>query len=58
MANVTQNKKFSEMLLPQYPLDEAIEWIKSNLEPEDVFGFDRLNAWASANGFIEGGIPE
>jgi hypothetical protein len=36
-------------LLPANPLDTAIEWIKGNLSPDDVFDEDQLAAHARSN---------
>ena len=32
-------------------LDDAVDWIKSSLEPEDVFDESDLEDWAIDNGF-------
>jgi len=37
MTSARHNKDFIIDLLPSYPLDKAIEWIKANLSPDDVF---------------------
>jgi len=55
MATEEQNKKFTGSLLVQWPLDEAIDWIKANLSPEDVFDEDELSEWATDRGFVKGG---
>jgi hypothetical protein len=49
-----QNRQFAESILPTWPLDEAIEWINSNMEPGDVFTEDKLEEWAENNGFTKG----
>ena len=46
MATALQNASFASDLLPQYPLDDAIDWIKNNLEPDDVFDETTLERWA------------
>lgn len=46
MATVKENKNFVVDLLPANLLDDAIAWIASNLEPEDVFSFEELEEWA------------
>lgn len=53
MASSFENKQFAEAILPAWPLDEAIDWIKANLSPEDVFDFEQLKAWAEDCGFVE-----
>lgn len=34
-------------------LESALEWIKENLTPEQVFDQDELEEWATSNGFVE-----
>ena len=34
-------------------LDDAIEWIKENLDPNDVFNDRELIEWALDHGFVE-----
>jgi len=53
MPSVQQNNNFIQALLPQYPLDEAIDWIQNNLDPDDVFTEQQLRDWAEASGFVE-----
>ena len=38
---------------PETWLDAAIEWIGTNLNPEDVFSENALSIWARDNGFKE-----
>ena len=49
MASAQQNRDFTTAVVSQYPLDEAIDWIRSNMEPEDVFEPETLLAWAKEN---------
>lgn len=37
MANATQNEQFARELLTTYPLDQALSWIKSNMDIDDVY---------------------
>lgn len=53
MATVKQNDDFARSIFPIYVLDEAIEWIKKNLSPEDVFDHAELRDWAERNDFVE-----
>lgn len=53
MAGVRENKAFAEAIFPTWPLDDAISWIQSNMEPEDVFDSEELSQWAINNGFIK-----
>ena len=34
-------------------LEEVVEWVADNLEPEDVYDPDRLEDWAEANGYVK-----
>lgn len=40
MPDITDNRKFGEAVLVQWPLDEAVSWISKNLSIEEVFGED------------------
>jgi hypothetical protein len=51
MATKSQDEQFSEHILVRDPLDEAIEWISHNLNPEDVFTETQLQYWAENNGY-------
>ena len=53
MASVSDNKNFTDQIISAYPLDEAIEWIMHNMDPEDIFSTDQLLAWAEENGYID-----
>lgn len=53
MASVSLNQKFKDEIITRYPLDEAIDFIASNLNPEDVFDEKILAYWATSNGFKE-----
>jgi hypothetical protein len=47
-----QTEKFNETVFRNI-LEEAIEWIRDNMEPEDVFEEEVLEAWAEANDFVK-----
>lgn len=48
MATLSQNKEFSKNTFGEYPLDLVIDWIKRNMDIEDVFDkSDLLNHVAS-----------
>lgn len=49
MLTFNENRNFLEYLTPAHPLDTALEWIKSNLRPEDVFDKSELEEWAIDN---------
>lgn len=34
-------------------LDNAIAWIDSNLDPDEVFDQKKLEAWAESNGYVK-----
>lgn len=47
MTTARQQQEFADRLLPTTGLlDEAIDWIASNLGPTDVFPGEELLAWA------------
>lgn len=56
MASRQDNDKFDRFVasdfLPSYMLDSVIDWIKQNLEPNDVFDDAALEQWAEDNEFI------
>ena len=52
MASVNQNREFVEHLMAGWPLDRAIDWIMTQLSPEDVFDKEALDAWAVEHGYV------
>lgn len=34
--------------------DDCLEWIRQNLNPEDVFSTTQLDKWAESEGYIKG----
>ena len=53
-----QDKSFSEdlisyVLVEKSALGAAIEWIGSNLNPDQVFSDKDLEAWAESNGYTK-----
>ena len=48
-----QDKTFRDALIDTSLLENAIEWIASNMEPEDVFDEAKLRTWAKDMGFVE-----
>ena len=49
MASARHNADFANQLFPTDLLDTAIEWIKANLSPGDVFDDDAISQYARAN---------
>ena len=58
MATTQQNRDFADEMLIQYPLDRAIQWIKANLSPGDVFDEEQLAEHARNNIEIDDVYPE
>lgn len=52
MAGYRENNDFVNAILPRYFLDDAIEWIQENMNPEDVFSDEKLKEWAENNGLV------
>jgi hypothetical protein len=44
-----QDQSFIAEVVPKDLLEQSLDWIRSNMEPEDVFGEDRLIEWAKDN---------
>lgn len=53
MITTRDNQLFTESIMVDYPLDKAIEWIKRNFNPENVFDKAQLETWANENGYIK-----
>lgn len=51
MATVSENRDFVSMVIGDSLLDEAIDYIQSNLDPEDVFESSDLEYWAERNDY-------
>ena len=49
------NERFTQDIIgsPSYFLDGIIDWVRSNLEPEEVFEIRELESWARNNGWVE-----
>ena len=49
-----QEESFSDAVLTlNISLENAIEWIKMNMNPGDVFPESELEMWASTSGYIK-----
>lgn len=46
-------KSVYEVIMSSASLDNAIEWMQQNLEPEDIFSEKQLSNWAEAAGWIK-----
>lgn len=42
-----------EVKMSSTSLDNAIEWIQSQLDPDDVFTEKQLSNWAESNGYTK-----
>lgn len=49
-----QDRLFIDSIISSTLLEEAIEWIKRNLSPEDVFSEKELTYWAENAGMVQG----
>mgnify|MGYP001559453168 CR=1 FL=1 len=50
MPTSSQDRDFACSLLS---LDQAIDWIKNNLDPDQVFSVEQLKEWARDYGLAE-----
>lgn len=55
MFNWTQETDFINNVIGRGILDEAVDWVKSNLEPDEVYDKEELEEWAENNGFVKEG---
>jgi hypothetical protein len=51
MISARQSEDFLNTIISITLLDNAIDWISSNLSPEDVFSDSDLEMWAENNGY-------
>lgn len=49
--NARQNQEFSDTIMPMDLLERAIDWIRGNLSPEEVFTVNELEEWADYSGY-------
>lgn len=52
MYNQREESDFITNVL-NFDLDDVIEWVQKNSNPEDVFDKEDLEQWALDNGFVE-----
>lgn len=50
-TNAKSQERFSAAVIPTILLQDVLEWIRVNLEPEDVFTETELRLWSHAHGF-------
>lgn len=51
MATTTkQDQNFKDEVISRTLLEDALLWIRSNMEPEDVFDEAVLEVWATGHG--------
>lgn len=48
MATSSHGKKFIESVIDSNLLDNAVDWIRDNLSPDEVFDDKDLKSWANA----------
>lgn len=51
--NSHANQQFIKELVGDDLLDRAVEYIKDNIRPEDIFSEEELGEWAEDNGFVK-----
>lgn len=50
MTTSKQDNDFLSHVISERLLEDAIDWISSNMDPEEVFSRDELEQWAIDNG--------
>lgn len=53
MASAKENEEFKNTLLPQYPLDDAIEWISKHMNVDEVFSEKQIKEAADGLGMVD-----
>jgi len=53
LISCRDKSSFIEHLISDDLLELAVDWISTDLEPDDVFTFAQLKEWAMSNGFVE-----
>jgi hypothetical protein len=53
MTTTSNQDRAFESMQTVLSLDEAVDWIGSNLVPKDVFAEAELQDWATDNGYIK-----
>jgi hypothetical protein len=46
-----EDEQFKESVISSKLLEDALDWISSNMEPEDVFDEKALEEWAEKNDY-------
>ena len=49
-----QDEAFVGTVISKRLLEDSIEWISNNMDPEDVFSEDKLTIWAVDHGYSIG----
>ena len=52
MSTFQEDKKFIESVISTSLLEDSINWIQSNMCPEDVFTEQQLEDWAKSKGMV------
>lgn len=61
MATTKQDRQFKDFVvenvisanLPSSTLDDILDWIRENVDPDQVFTEKQMDAWAESNGYIK-----
>lgn len=60
MPTSQQDKDFAEEIahhveikVTNSAMDTALQWIRANLDPDDVFPEKDLQSWAESNGYVK-----
>lgn len=52
-TSIKEDNDFRDALISTTFLEEAIDWINKNMNPEDIFDSSSLNNWAVENGYLK-----
>lgn len=53
LTTFTQDREFISYIIGSDLLENSIEWISKNMNPDDVFSTSELESWAESNGYAK-----
>jgi len=51
-TSYNQDRDFIKEIIPSDLLEQSIQYIVNNFQPEEIYGDDKMHEWAKDNGYI------